>query len=198
MVDRIKSCLVLGSATTLWDDIEKATNLGEYDAVYAAKHAGIYWPGKLDVWATFHPDWMEDFKKQRAAQGYSPALETVSHLPNPQITRVVKDYLLPGMPNSGASGFFAVALALKDGYNRVVLCGIPMTRNTGRIDGRVVWESAVTYQTRVLPALSGIKDRVRSMSGWTREKLGSPTSEWLLGHSDHAGSVTSGKDANGS
>lgn len=177
-----RPCLVLGSAQCLWDDVSAALDLGEYEAVYAAKHAGIYWPGRLDVWITFHPEWAVSFREQRRFLRYPEPGEVVAHEQRPGVDRVVRSYLIPGMHNSGASGFFAVQQALEAGYDRLVLCGIPMTREHGRIDGRKIWDSAVTYQTRVRPILGQIRDRVRSMSGWTQRELGAPTTEWLTGH----------------
>lgn len=176
----MRSCLVLGSANCLWDDVNAALDLGKFDAVIAAKQAGIVWPGELYAWISLHPDWMPGYIKERAEKGYPPAREVVANKLMRGIDREF-DYLWPGCNRSTASGGTAVKYALEEGFERVVMCGIPMSREHGRIDGRETWDSATTYQIPFRVAMQHMGDKVRSMSGWTREQLGPPTVEWLQG-----------------
>ncbi|BAQ18321.1 hypothetical protein GL4_2888 [Methyloceanibacter caenitepidi] len=75
----------------------------------------------------------------------------------------------------------AVKYALEDGFGKIVMCGIPMDMRMGRIDGREGWPSAQRYLRRFEEALPYMQDKVRSMSGRTKDLLGPPTPEWLLG-----------------
>jgi hypothetical protein len=46
--------LVLGGAACVWDDVEAALYLGEFDGVIGANHIGIVWPGVMDGWVSLH------------------------------------------------------------------------------------------------------------------------------------------------
>jgi hypothetical protein len=75
-----------------------------------------------------------------------------------------------------------VAVALELGCTRIVLAGVPMDKMAGHYDNRKPWMEARQYWPaweRAIPKFAG---RVRSMSGWTRDKLGEPTKEWLDGN----------------
>lgn len=176
----MRRCLVLGAAMCLWEDIEAALNLGEYDAVIAAKLAGVAWPGELHAWYSLHSEWMPDFRQRRQARGYPAAREVVCNTKGPGVDRVLEPKWA-GQVRSGASGMYAVRGAILDGFDRIVCAGIPMLQQVGRIDGREGWASAGTYQTPVLQARHHMADKVRSVSGWTAEQFGRPTPEWLRG-----------------
>lgn len=186
----MRSCLVLGSAMCLWEDVEAALRVGEYDAVLAVKLAGIAWPGELYSWVTLHPEWMHDYLKRRKARGYPAPREVVAEKKAYGVTRIASARWPEQKVRSGASGFFGVKVALDDGFDRVVLCGIPMEQQIGRIDGRDGWPAANTYRPAVLAVKDRIKDRVRSMSGWTAEQFGKPDPAWLLGRQPEASALT--------
>src|SRR5690606_4294629 len=118
----------------------------------AAKQAGLVWPGELYSWVSLHPDWMMDYAAERRANGYPDAREIVSHEKRPGITRVV-NHRWPEQAGgrSGASGMFAVKVAIEAGFERVVLAGIPMEPHIDRIDGRKRWYSARRYQEGIRP-----------------------------------------------
>jgi hypothetical protein len=177
----MRRCLVLGSASCLWLDVDAALSVGEYDAVIAVKRTGIVWPGPLYSWVSLHPDWMVDYAAQRAERGHPPAREIVAHEMRPGIDRVANHKWPEQTTRSGASGMFGVKVAIEDGFDRIVICGMPMSQQIGRIDGRRTWHSARTYQPAVLQAVHHMKDKVRSVSGWTMELLGYPSAEWLNG-----------------
>ncbi|WP_045368402.1 hypothetical protein [Methyloceanibacter caenitepidi] len=179
-VDGLRRCLVLGSAQCLWDDIEAALQVGEYDAVIAAKQAGIVWPGELYAWVTLHPEWMDDYRAERSAHGYPVAQRIVAHEKGKGVDVVVA-HRWPGASRCPSSGGVAVKYALEDGFGKIVMCGIPMDMRMGRIDGREGWPSAQRYLRRFEEALPYMQDKVRSMSGRTKDLLGPPTPEWLLG-----------------
>jgi len=49
----MKTALVLGGASCLWDDIRAYT--GPVDGCVACNDAGAEWPGDLNGWASLHP-----------------------------------------------------------------------------------------------------------------------------------------------
>jgi hypothetical protein len=65
--------------------------------------------------------------------------------------------------------------------DRVVLAGIPLTRQAGHCDEAGDWRDAEKYRREWQDSADEMRPYVRSMSGWTRELLGEPTSEWLAG-----------------
>lgn len=177
----IKRALALGSATSYWADTAAALELGEFDLVVAANEAGVLWSGQLDSWVSLHPNEMPGRIARREANGWPPAKEIVSHFTKQKkeaITLQV-EYFLPKQRKSGSSGLFAVKRALDLGATHVVCCGIPISGELGRVDGKDVWPSARLFRQGWEEALPVIRDRVRSMSGWTRQLLGAPTADWL-------------------
>lgn len=84
---------------------------------------------------------------------------------------------------SGTSSFYGVQIGLAEGWNRVILCGIPMDMK-GRFY-QPPWVTGHDYcATDGWDAWTGAKERgelenVRSMSGKTAELLGIPEREWL-------------------
>lgn len=86
----------------------------------------------------------------------------------------------PMQKDVGSSGHFALKVALQDlGFDKAVLCGIPMNAEGRHFFNPRPWKVAHAYQQAWVDTLPLIKDRVRSMSGWTAELLGKPDAEWL-------------------
>lgn len=164
---------VLGSAPGGMKEL--ASIADRVDAVYAVNDAAAEYPGELDAFVTLHPEKLPQWLAKRRA----PTRTVVAHEPRAGVTRVV-DYRFPGMNASGSSGLFAVKAALDDDPDcLVVLCGVPMTPvATGHAESTFHREvDAFTGAWTI--AKPYLKDRVRSMSGWTAMLLGMPTSEWL-------------------
>lgn len=178
----VKRCLVLGSANNLRDDLRRALRMAEYEGVIVAKGAGLVWKGKVDAWVSLHPDrFMADINRRKSL-GFPDALEHVSHVTKDQFPGVdrMRHYKFEGQRRSGSSGLFAVLVAKLDhGYDRIVLCGMPLEKLQGRLDGKDRWNGASSFKTGWLESLPHIKNSVRSMSGWTKTHLGAPTPEWL-------------------
>lgn len=185
----LKRFLALGSGTCLFQDIDRALALSEYEGVVAANEAGVAWSGSLTSWVSLHPDQLAGRLASRRMRGYPDPEEIVGHLRDhekpgskdfPAVTAYVP-YKFPGQTQSGSSGLFAVKRAIDLGATHVVCCGIPLESCFGRIDGKDCWPNDRVFKSgweQAAPAMAG---RVRSMSGWTRRLLGEPTAEWLNG-----------------
>lgn len=176
------TCLILGSADCLHDDL--ARYAGPVDGCVACNDAGAEWPGRLDAWVTLHPShWVhKGWLAARRRNGYPDALElrtnNTADVKNlfaaNGIEAVQTEYCFPGQEHSGSSGMFAAKVALIDlGFERAVLCGIPMTP-TPHFYGGPAWDVAGRYLQRWRDVPAEYKDRIRSMSGATRELLGAP------------------------
>jgi hypothetical protein len=185
MADRRKGvCLVLGGASGVWDDIEAALQLGEYRSVVTCNDVTSYWPGKIDACTSLHSSSWPAWLSRRAAGGLPPPERIIGHLEAMEEGRFgVTDWLeyrFEGQDRSGSSGLFALKVALIDlGYDKAVLCGVPMTVAGAHFFNASDWDGALPHRKGWNQALPQIAARARSMSGWTRELLGPPTKDWL-------------------
>lgn len=201
----MRKALVVGCARSVWDEVDAAQKLTKFDAVYCVKQAGIHWPGKFQVWATLHPEYMcgenergINYIAERKALGLPDGYEIVSPLDGEVGSHAGKckqsrkvTYRWPGMNASASSGIYAAKIALDDGFERVVLAGIPFNSNAGHflpstrnVNNEVrgkVWNQQENFLPGLLIAKKYMAGKVRSMSGYTAEILGSPTREWLHG-----------------
>ena len=82
-------------------------------------------------------------------------------------------------PWGGSSGLLATRVAVADlNSPKVVLCGVPQD-DRAHFDRPGKWRHADSFVESWEAIVPRIRDRVRSMSGWTREVFGAPTREWL-------------------
>jgi hypothetical protein len=79
----------------------------------------------------------------------------------------------------GSSGLFAVQVALREGYRKVIGCGIPMTVDGSHYIRGIKWQSAIAFRAGWVRNKSTIAPYFRSMGGWTAEQFGYPNEEWL-------------------
>ena len=51
----MSSCLILGDATSVYEDAEAALKLFTPDLFAATTNIGCVWEGRIDYWFTIHP-----------------------------------------------------------------------------------------------------------------------------------------------
>lgn len=167
--------LVLGSAASVFDDVEAALQMGEFDAVIGCNHIGLAWPGVMDAWVSLHGDKLLKPWVERRRRSGLPAHSRL-------MTMADTDHRFPGQTEPGSSGLFALKVALIDlGYDRAVLCGVPMTVSGSHFDWSGPWRPASDYHIGWRQALPHIADRCRSMGGWTADLLSQPDAAWIAG-----------------
>lgn len=171
------SALILGGARCLHDDVAAARALFSPDLLIATNNAGRDWPEPIDHWVSFHGEKLAGWIEARRVAGLQPAgrIWTAMH------RRPVVGLQTSVAPNwGGSSGLLAVTVALVElGCERVVLAGVPLDKRQAHFDDTKPWTEASKYRTAWMKHLPEMRDRVRSMSGWTAEKLGTVTAEWL-------------------
>lgn len=172
------TALVLGGAACVWEDMEAALDMFQPNVIVAVNDVGTRWPGGLNYWVTLHPDKMPAWRAERERRGFRPAMCHVGHQAAEGIDKVL-DYRWPGMNASGSSGLFAVKVAMDRGADRVVLAGVPMKPEQAHFFAGATWSDCQSFIDGWHDALPYIKDKVRSMSGWTKQILGEPLPEWL-------------------
>ena len=155
-------------------------------AVIAVNNMILHWKGRVHHGVSMHP---EEPGLWRALRPYYQCEGSHVH------THGYRKHNKPGIPEcdyiwdipagkGGTSSLLAVFVALGLGYERVVLCGVPMD-NTGhfydpasKID-RTFGSDFIEMEWR--KAEKHFAGRVRSVSGRTRDWLGEPSREWLKG-----------------
>lgn len=198
------TALVIGGGACVWEDVYAARHIRR-DAVIACNEIGIEWPGELRAWVSLHsrsfdsgPNW----RQKRDDRGHPTPQQLFGHpaafgrrpRDNSQIDGFVTatPYDFAG-EKSGSSGLFAAKVALVDlGFDRVVFAGVPMTP-TAHFNGRTNWTkpnasgrtSAHGFRNSWLAVPQEYRDRMRSMSGWTRVLLGAPEELKETTYADH-------------
>lgn len=177
--------LCLGGADCVWDDVLawEAIYGRQWDGfVIAANDIGSHWPRELDHWATLHPHKLEKWKEQRVSHGLSingvVTWSGARRRQAPQTDEAIVAWA------GGSSGLLTVQVAWALGCTRAVLCGIPITATahfaeTTERFGRQ-WAGAAGHWRAWNRCKDKLDGWVRSMSGRTKDLLGSPTLEWLL------------------
>lgn len=172
----ILTALVLGSANTLHDDSRAALALFEPDMIIACNHAARDWPGRVDHWATMHPDLLPSWIADRARQGHRPA-GRYWHARHRIVPPSIESTPIESW--GGSSGMLCVAVAFELGAERIVLAGVPLLKTAKHFDDGRNWDEARQYQRPWQNRREILYGRVKSLSGWTRDLLGSPTEDWL-------------------
>lgn len=175
----MKSALVLGGAASLWDDLSAARKLLTPDAVAVVNKTGIIYPHDIDYWCSYHPDQLEVWIDQRRKNKLPDAKQLWIGSQNRYGDRIGAK-LLPQM--GGSSGLLAVNVLLQEGFTHIVLAGVPMDPGQGHFDGRnggKPWKDGIRLQKQWVLDKARLLSKVKSMSGWTAELLGTPTREWL-------------------
>jgi hypothetical protein len=171
--------LILGGANTLADDRERALALiaGRPHTLIACNHAGRDEPGPLDHWVSMHPElWKLWLGQRRKAGRPDPGqLWHARHKLSPlEESRAIDSW-------GGSSGLLCVAVAFELGLSRIIVAGVPMAKLASHYDDDKPWYEARYYWPMWEKHAGRMRDRVRSMSGWTAQLLGSPDGGWVDG-----------------
>lgn len=183
--------IVLGGAACVWLDLAAIEReIGEEwpGLVVAANDVGVHWQRDLHGWTSLHPDKLLHADPKHPAKLSWLAQRKMQGLNEPQTWAKRKRFnathtINEGIPG-GSSGLLAVQVAWAMGARRVILCGIPMTKTPhfeqSTIHGPQAWRSADSHFRPWQRHADKLRQRVRSMSGRTRELLGRPTREWIM------------------
>lgn len=161
--------VILGSGRHVWDDLENAAGWKEAICV---NDVGMHFPGLVKHWYSndIHmlPRWIAA-RRPRYVRDFGPVIETHS-------CTLGARHIWP-WPGHGSSSLNAVFTALALGYEKIVLCGVPLDDNGHYFDPPWVTtnfarEGTVRHWRLMAPKFEG---RVKSMSGISREILGAPS-----------------------
>jgi len=191
----MRRVLILGSAKCLWSDYIEAVKLAKFDAVCAVNQSGCHFPDRIDYWCTLHPEKLLKWQQYRHDEGYSNDYVSISHekpetfelgKAYPRIDKRV-DFRYPGMTESGSSGLLAVKAMQEEGFDQIVIAGMPMQLDQAHFHDAKPWSERNMFIPAWEKAYPFIHPSVRSMSGWTCELLGYPSHEWFVSGDHNSG-----------
>ena len=178
------SALICGSAPCLLEDYQAAISRMSDAAVLVVNEAGSVVPGQHLM--TQHPEKGDWFRQRSINQQI--IVHTAKNRERAEQAGV--DVYWPDCVTLATSGGSAIAIALRMGFERIILCGMPMNGGDGYFDGSALQRDEPrfgleradsryirSYQQRLVSFAESEPqsfERVRSCSGFTRELFGAP------------------------
>jgi hypothetical protein len=186
--------LIVGGARGVWEDLSRFLGCELHDVqrkllkwslnrhentIMAVNEIGLYLHAEVRHWTSLHTDHLITRVKLRRQLKLPPdRVMTHSHKPcGDDGLRV--DYVWPLLNAGALSGLFAAKVGLIMGFDRIVMAGCPMDRSGMFYDppglGSVHGDDHILIAAREeIGRNSELRERVRSLSGHTREWLGEP------------------------
>lgn len=171
--------IVLGSSRAALDELSAAFELCPGAPVICVNDSLRTCPVKAHAFATLHHE-----KARRFLRGLD-----IDGLPLFTMEQPARDefqWTIVREKWAGTSGLYAVQIALNQlGFAGVIVAGVPIDHTHGTaypLHRGQPWAGGYHDRYRrawAKAALPFIRDRVRSMSGFTRELLGAPDADWL-------------------
>jgi len=175
-----KCGIVLGTAPCMWEDLKGVPP--DWDVI-AVNGAGFLYLEPIVMWCSAHGKYLTGWIEKRREAGASMDFKAYGNFGKHDDPGDVVAWNRPN--GNGSSGLFTILIALELGYDRLILCGIPL-EGQERFGYKEDTSAVVTAQTDYKHYRKGwnqqqglLSDHVRSMSGWTKETFGEPTAEWL-------------------
>ena len=165
--------LILGGAACVWADALAALRLFKPDIVIATNDMIPRWPAHIDCAVTLHPNNLPGWLDDRAARGLGAPGEVWSYRLAPRVQRITTDW-------KGSSGLLGIKVALVERRTTgAVVAGVPLDRSPHVTGDGKPWGDAYAFMPGWADHKRDIKERARSMSGWTRTYIGEPDADWL-------------------
>lgn len=160
----------MGIAPCLEADLAAIPDLHLYDKMAVGVDCSDRYLGNIQHAVSYHTAELEEFRKRREKAGGNLDYKTHAHRNKERGREIAVDYVWLGTekPFSGSSAMLGVLAAIELGYEKIIVAGCPL--DLGRYEQ---FQKGWTCKYEV------IKDKVRSMSGWTAGFVGRPTEEWL-------------------
>jgi len=168
------TCVIIGGGKTMWDEFEEVKALGDYDRI-CVNVAGMFIPNPVRHLFSWHAPQISAIKKFRMAE--MPGDESLCHSVRQDIGIDVVWYLCGRASTSGLS---AIDFAFLLGYQKYILCGVPMDASGYFYKPTINHEFFDRFRHKeVHDKAQQYPNKIRSMSGFTKEIFGYPTKDWL-------------------
>lgn len=175
-----RSAVVAGNGCTVFQDIANVEKkIGKDYIMFAVNDVGMFLP-KVDHWVSLHHDFLKawrDVRWQQSRPGEDVKLHSIEDMA--YIHYVWKQLT----PLFALSGYFAMQIAYILGAEEIILCGCP-----GMVQRRFFeWEAKAygygggtqgadnSVRKQLIDEMNRLPDfkqKVRSMSGWTKDYFG--------------------------
>lgn len=171
-----KIAIVVGGATNVFDDIARTRDLlnGHKAEWFVVNDMIPMFEGECIV-ATLHPTRIKAWIDERAKKGHPKPKAVWCNIRDDRtklITNIIEDW-------RGSSGMYAARVALHLGYDRIILCGVPMDPKMGNVRGTQKWDGQGQFVGGWIDHHNDLAPYVRSWSGWTKQRLGAPDGAFL-------------------
>jgi len=165
--------IITGSHRTTLDEIHMIPDYRKYDFMAIGLDAVHLYQWNIKYVATYHPDDIPKIKERREKIGNTDYLLIchVNEVDGKKVEGV--DIVTPYEPPSGSSALLGALTAIRMGYEKIILCGCPLIGSNG---ANQTYEG---FREGFIRKKEALKGKVKSMSGWTKEFLGEPTTEWI-------------------
>jgi len=194
-IDRMKgqNCIIVAGASNVYNDYEEARRFlnGKPYALLAVNDIGQFHQDNVYAIVTAHPEWAMGWLNWRLSKNIHNS-NTGQLLNKPFIYsdqyHYAVDTVWSGLGNQvGTSGMLACLIAICMGFDKIILCGMPLDWSLGHFYAPLyrqfpdpilehIVKKSWEYALNRLPTF---KDKVRSMSGRSMAWCGRPDTEWL-------------------
>lgn len=167
--------IVLGIAPCLEEDLKIVEALPDCDYFAVGLDCSDRVKFNIQHACSYHPDEFPEFKRRRARIGGN--LDYMTHAHRGEVDMVWPLVSAGGNGESGSSSFLATQVAVGLGYQKVILCGCPMVGPNYDPSKKTRYDTFQKGWVAFATIMFG--DKVKSVSGWTKDFLGYPTEEWI-------------------
>lgn len=173
--------IVVGGSERVFEEFDAARDMvqrvGRNFETFCVNDMIAKFPEHIDHAVTLHPEKIGHWLSDRCRHN-RPGIGTIwAHRPNSEAQPLGISHSLTEW--QGSVGLFAVKVARLIGYTHVIVAGVPMDTDGGHFHRGRDWNNAHGFRRGWISHMSLLRPYVRSMSGWTQEQLGAPSSEWL-------------------
>lgn len=163
--------LIIGSAPCVENDYNTICSFideNNMDYLLVGLSSIKKWDKRVDYVATYHPKDLKDIRKKRKEINGNIDYKIICHEIDKTVNEKI-DIRIPYRPPSGSSALLGVLAGITLGYEKIILCGCPLEgENSKNASYKQFQKGWVKYTDQK------IFEKVKSMSGWTAEFLGSP------------------------
>jgi len=172
--------LVIGSAACVWRDLDRYERRHGVQDRMGINDIMPFYPGWLKYGATLHtenlPWWYYgQAVRMKKANIAHPPMQVHSTQPSPEVAHV-----WPIHRDGGTSGIFGAIVGFLMGYDRVILAGIPCDDQprfyepTWEYHRQFGTKSVLDEWYRLVEGVPWTRERIKSLSGRTRDIFGEP------------------------
>ena len=163
--------IIFGSAPDTYQEIAFwNVSLVKFDYMAVGMDAVELVPWHLKYVVTNHHEDIIQIRSRRYLMRANIDYKLISYKDGVGVDIVLKpEYEGP----SGSSSIVGCLAAIMLGYEKIILCGCPLSGNAPE------GNPYSNFRLGWIFHYGKLKDKVRSCSGWTKDTFGFPTAEWL-------------------